>query len=159
MDFDVFDTSDEDSTDVEKETSRDSGEKTQTNPSPVKESISGLVKSEDGEEGTDSHLRCGSCRKTFSDWQVLEKHERSHKMDDIYLSYVLNERPTLGKSRVKRSDSHQRQFKCKTCGEVFKRLRDLRVHVDMHEYLEKESANMKMHEKIFSCKECSKTFQ
>ncbi|XP_055992993.1 paternally-expressed gene 3 protein isoform X2 [Sorex fumeus] len=118
-------------------------------------------------------LQCRLCGQDFVHFSVLSEHMRIHEGENFLEQGERREEalvPGLAVPGFQKSQTEERQYECKTCGELFLSQSDLREHLRVHErdelydygvsfvYTSFLTEPPKRDLPFYECKDCGKSF-
>ncbi|XP_019292444.1 paternally-expressed gene 3 protein [Panthera pardus] len=118
-------------------------------------------------------LQCHVCGQDFIHGSVLGEHMRIHTREDLPEQGQRSEdavSPGLALTEFQRSQTEEKHYECKTCGETFLNQSDLREHMRIHEKDEPYDYGAsfvhtsflteppKRDSPFYECKDCGKSF-
>ncbi|XP_029780425.1 paternally-expressed gene 3 protein [Suricata suricatta] len=118
-------------------------------------------------------LQCHVCGQDFIHGSVLGEHMRIHTREDLPEQGQRSEdvvSPGLALTEFQRSQTEEKHYECKTCGEIFLNQSDLTEHVRIHEQDEPYDYGAsfvhtsflteppKRDSPFYECKDCGKSF-
>ncbi|XP_055001276.1 paternally-expressed gene 3 protein isoform X2 [Sorex araneus] len=118
-------------------------------------------------------LQCQVCGQDFVHFSVLSEHMRTHEGENFLEQGERREEaivPGLALPRFQRSQTKERQYECKACGELILSHSDLREHLRVHErdelydygvsfvYTSFLTEPPKRDLPFYECKDCCKSF-